>query len=237
MDPRRNEIARRWLCCLLLALPGACGQSEDPADAQLPDGATAQDGGTDTGGPGVDVGPAMDAGQGVDLGPTVDTGLSATAPTVELGGSDDAGKTFVDWSSDTVVPNLVHGIQGGEHVFVSVRVRNMDPKNMNLELHQHVVATGEQVFPSPITWFNQTLKKETVDGVWTGWYFKNGYTGFVNCPCLVTGKQVKLELIATSSDGKVTAKSTHFITPGAASALPLWDGDCNDDERDECKKP
>lgn len=227
MKRRQIETARPWLCCLLLAAASACGQSEDSADAPAADVAVAPDtaAGTDSGGPGVDVGPAPD------------TGTPVNAPTVELGGSDDAGKTFVDWSSDKIVPPLVHGIQGGEHVFVSVRVRNMDPKNMNLELHQQVVATGKEVFPSPIKWFSQTLKKETVDGVWTGWYFKNGYTGFVNCPCLVTGKQLKLELIATSNDGKVTAKSTHFITPGGPSTMPHWDGDCNDDEYPECETP
>lgn len=217
-------------CCLLLcwlALVGGCGESEGSPNTAAADVAVTADSSAT----------ADTAGPALDGGPSQDTGAPQSLPTIELGGSDNAGKTFVDWSNDKVVPPLVHGIQGGEHIYVSVRMRNMDPKSMNLELHQHIATTGEEVFPSPIKWFGQTLKKETVDGVWTGWYFRNGYTGFVNCPCLVTGKQLRLELIATSKDGKVTAKSMRLVTPGGASAMPLWDGDCNDDEYDECKMP
>ena len=222
--PTTDHIGRwRWLCCLSLTLASACGQDEPAADAAAQDTYVAA---TDSG----SSQPQTDANTGA-----VDAAKPVEVPTVELGGSDDEGKTFVDWSSDKVVPPLVHGIQGGEHIYVSVRARNMNPKNMQLELHQHIVDGGVEVFPTPIKWFNQTLKKETVDGKWTGWYFRNGYTGFVNCPCLVTGKQLKLELIATTKDGKVSAKSTRFVTPAAASAMPLWDGDCNDDEHDECK--
>ena len=174
--------------------------------------------------------------------PQTDTGTApqdaakpVKTPMVQMGGSDDEGKGFIDWSSEKEAPPLIHGIQGGEHVFFSVRVKNVDPKKMNLKLHMTMADTGEIVFPGPLSKYKQTLKKETVDGNWTGWYFKNGFIGFVHCPCLVAGQKLKFELVVTTQDGKTTMKDSHIIVPGSKKVAPHWDGDCNDDEHDQCK--
>ncbi len=209
--------ARRFALSALLAV-SACSLENEPAPDASADIINAADVATDGASVAADAVPLSDQ------------------PTAEMGGSSDEGKGFVDWKSDEEKPPLIHGIQGGEHVYFSVRVRNMDPKKMNLLLHMTDMQTGLAVFPGPLKKFKQTLKKETVDGKWTGWYFKNGFIAFVHCPCLVSGKKVKFELVVTTQDGKVTVKTSHVILPGTAKVKPHWDGDCNADEHDECAK-
>jgi|ETNmetMinimDraft_26_1059896.scaffolds.fasta_scaffold80082_2 hypothetical protein len=208
-----------------LCLAAACSPDDEPEADALPSGDTTVSAAHGTT-------PQPDGGTTATDAPRVSKG-----PVVEMGGSDDEGKGFVDWSSDKETPPLIHGIQGGEHVYFSVRVRDMNPKKMNLELSMTEVASGKAIFPTPpaLKKFNQTLKKETVDGQWTGWYFKNGYIAFVHCPCLVSGKELKFDLVVTSKDGTQSASVSHTIVPGTKKVKPHWDGDCNDDEFDECK--
>ena len=135
----------------------------------------------------------------------------ASAPMVLVGGANSDGSGFVDWSSTTPRPAIITGIQGGQHVFVSVRTRNIFPTQAKITAMVAAPETCEPNAPGPATW-KVSLKK---DGDWLTY---QGITAFVGEPCAIKDKWVRVKVEVTDQNG-VTAT-------GHADIQPTWSGAC-----------
>jgi len=143
------------------------------------------------------------------------------APAVEIGGCDDDGKGFVDWSQSKSKPPMLRGIQGGQHIWFSVKARNVSKKKLRMAVTLIVEETTRTVIPGRVE-YTSTLPE--VDG----WYFYEGARAYVKCPCQVVGKQLRAELEVIDLYGR-TASDQVWITP-------TWDGSCDHDPAGSCKK-
>ena len=63
---------------------------------------------------------------------SVSSDATDSAPQVIVGGANSDGSGFVDWSGGAARPAIITGIQGGQHVYVSVRTRNLNPQQVKI---------------------------------------------------------------------------------------------------------
>ena len=147
---------------------------------------------------------------GSDMGSASDS--SDNAPQVLVGGANSDGSGFVDWSQGTARPPIITGIQGGQHVYVSVRTRNLFPQQVKITA---IVATPVDCTPydpGPSQW-KVSLKNDD------GWLSYQGITAFVGKPCAVKDKLVRVKIEVEDQNG---VKASSY-----ADIEPTWNGACN----------
>lgn len=157
-----------------------------------------------------------------DAGSTDGGGADAQGdPAVRIGGASDEGEGFVDWSDSDALAPMIRGIQGGQHIWVSVRARNVSHKKLRMAITAVLVDSGKTVIPGRVE-YTSTLNE--VDG----WLFYEGAQSFVKCPCQVQGRQLRMKLEVIDLYGR-TADNEMVVTP-------TWDGNCDFDPAGSCKQ-
>ena len=132
-------------------------------------------------------------------------------PVFEIGGALPDGTGFVDWTSGTAQPTIELGPQGGQHVWLSVRVRNV-------VLHKaHLYVTLAQPsdcapYPQGQTEWRVPLTNQD------GWLQYSGITAYVGKPCDVRGKPVHVK-VQLNDESTPLAKAD-------ATIVPVWNGTC-----------
>ena len=116
-------------------------------------------------------------------------------PAVDVGTGVDQ---FVALHDGDPVP-IIHGIQGGYHVWGSVRAHNLAPSDVKLRFTLTRVADGAAI----------TLRTDTVD---LDDSEHLGSAVFLPDPDAVRGQACRLHLDVTDSTGRA-ASSEHLITP------------------------
>lgn len=112
-------------------------------------------------------------------------------PLMAVGGSDLDGTTFVPLDGCPELP-IIHGLQGGYHVWGSVRVRDVAPRKALLRVRLRDVATGALVPPGDVT-LSVTLESAAEAGEDGGWLERTGLPIFVADPCPIDGRVLQLE--------------------------------------------
>jgi hypothetical protein len=149
------------------------------------------------------------ADAGIDLGSASDT--TDNTPQVLVGGANSDGSGFVDWQSGIARPAIITGIQGGQHVFVSVRTRGLFPQQAKITATVATPVDCTPYDPGPSQW-KVSLKSDS------GWYGYQGITAFVGKPCAIKDKVVRVKIEVEDQNG-VTASSY-------ADIEPTWNGAC-----------
>jgi len=139
-------------------------------------------------------------------------GATPTQPTAWVGGANDDGSGFVDWRSGTARPTIIMGPQGGQHVYVSVRVAALWPKKIRMGVEMRDAQTGEVVKPGRIE-ITSSLKADEA------WMAYAGMTAFVKEPCKISDRKMKVHLDVSDLYG-VKATDDAVITPH-------WAGYCS----------
>ena len=150
-----------------------------------------------------------------------DASDATNTPQVRVGGANDQGKGFVDWSDDKATPAMLRGIQGGQHIWFSVKARNVSAKKLRMAVTLIVDETTKAVIPGRVEY---TSTPPEVDG----WYLYQGARAYVKCPCQVVGRKLRVDLEVVDLYGR-TASEQVWITP-------TWDGNCDFDPAGSCKK-
>lgn len=186
-------LTLRIALCLLLAAAGTgCGAGGAGADA------------------------ASAAQDAVTL-PGDGSATAVSGPTAVVGGSDDAGNGFVDWSSGMFSPAIIHGPQGGQHIWVSAKTQNLYPKKARIAVTMYQETPGpteEMVKPGRVE-VTGTLKSWPAPPELPGpWLLYAGLPAFVSEPCKITGRKIRVELEISDLYG---VKATH-----KAWIVPKW---------------
>ena len=137
---------------------------------------------------------------------------SDNTPQVLVGGANTDGSGFVDWSTGSARPPIVTGIQGGQHVFVSVRTRNLFPQQVKITSMVASPVDCTPYDPGPAQW-KVSLKSDD------GWLGYQGITAFVGKPCAVKDKLVRVKVEVEDQNG---VKASGF-----ADIEPTWSGSCD----------
>ena len=170
---------------------------------------------------------ALGCGYGVpvpanDAGST--DGLNADSggpPAVRIGGANEEGEGFIDWNAGEAFAPMIRGIQGGQHIWVSVRARNVSHKKLRMAITATLIDSGKIVIPGRVE-YTSTLS--TTDG----WLFYEGAQSFVKCPCQVQGRKLRVRLEVVDLYGRT---ATH-----EATITPTWDGNCDFEPAGSCKQ-
>jgi hypothetical protein len=155
----------------------------------------------------------------VDGGPAAEVaGADADSlPLAQVGGANELGEGFVDWSAGAPAAAILRGPQGGQHIWVSALTRNLWYKKARVAVTLYVEATGaadEMVKPGRVE-VTGTLKSADQ----AGWLIYAGLPAFVKEPCKIMNKRVRVEL-EVSDLYAVKATDKAWITP-------TWDGYCD----------
>lgn len=143
---------------------------------------------------------------------------SDNTPQVLVGGSNSDGTGFVDWSNSAIGsggiprPPIIIGPQGGQHVYVSVRTRNLFPQQVKITATVATPADCTPYDPGPSHW-SVSLKSDD------GWLGFQGITAFIAKPCDVKDKVVRVKVEVVDKDG---LSASNF-----ADIQPTWSGTCN----------
>lgn len=139
---------------------------------------------------------------------------------VELGGADDEGQQFVDWSSGQATPKMVRGPQGGQHIWVRTRSTGLWPKKARIDVTMTLIDSGQVVKPGTVP--NMPMLEEQQDGS----ALSPGITAYVKCPCQVVGRLVRVRAQIVDLYG--------LVGDGEATIRPTWDGDCTTPPSGNC---
>jgi len=199
----RGSVLASLVATLLAAACGSKDASLLLADGGLSiDGGPALDGGLADGGR--DAGPSPGGGAdggddaGFDAGPPdagADAGPRDGGPVGPVFGDADAGAiveigtgqfTFEHPADGGV--EIVCGPQGGQHVWVSIRAKNLDPRSTNLIIAMRPAAGG-----TAICGLNIREADLFPPEIANGWVEYAGIRCTVQEPALVAGQQMRLE--------------------------------------------
>ncbi len=142
-------------------------------------------------------------------------------PKVLVGGADENGAGFVDWSDDKAKPPMLRGMQGGQHVWFSVKARNVSPKKLRMAVTLIIDETAKAVIPGRVEY---TSTPPEVDG----WYLYQRARAYVKCPCQVVGKKLRVQLEVTDLYGRAASDEVWIE--------PTWDGNCDFEPAGSCKQ-
>ena len=147
-----------------------------------------------------------------DGGATADT--PAEAPLAQVGGADDEGKGFVDWSSGAFEPPIIRGPQGGQHIWVSAHIRNVYPNKARVAVTMYLGSGAQAKVVSPGR--VEMIGNLKGDG---DWLIYPGIAAFVKEPCKIYGQSVRVDLEVDDLYGR-RASDHQWIRP-------TWDGPCD----------
>lgn len=142
-----------------------------------------------------------------------DPGGPPQKPKAIVGGSCDNGSGFIDWHGVEERPAIIRGIQGGQHIWASVRTQGLWAKKIRLSVEMFDAETGDVMKPGKV---EITTSLKLNDG--QGWLLYAGIPAFVQKPCNVMDRKLKVRFEANDLYG-VQAVSEAFIRP-------TWDGFC-----------
>lgn len=133
---------------------------------------------------------------------------SSAAPTVQLGGTDDGGDGFVDWTGGNATPQLMNvGAQVSlRHIWLGVRMKNMQAQHVHFKIEFFDAATGASLPPGST---EITTGFKDRDGDWLAY---SGMPGFLKDPCKVKDRKLNARLTLTDPSGSVGV-SEATITP------------------------
>jgi len=139
-----------------------------------------------------------------------DTGADsgAAAPMVQLGGTDDGGDGFVDWSGGSATPQLMNaGSQVSlRHIWLGVRMKNMQPQHVHFKIEFFDATTGASLPPGST---EITTGFKIRDGDWLSY---SGMPGFLKDPCKIKGRKLRARMTLTDPSGS-TAVTEEVIIP------------------------
>lgn len=137
-----------------------------------------------------------------------------------VGGSDLDGLAFVPLDDCPELP-IIHGIQGGYHVWGSVHVRDVSPIKALVRVRLRDMASGELVAPGDVT---LSLDLDTVPDADGGppWLERNGLPVYVADPCPIDGHELRLEGKVVDLYGVEREAEGCLI----ARMLPEWRASC-----------
>ena len=145
---------------------------------------------------------------------------ASTEIRVELGGADDEGLLFVDWSSGDATPKMVRGPQGGQHIWVRTRSEGLWHKKARIDVTMTLIDSGNVVKPGTVP-VMPTLEVQE-----DGSALSPGITAYVKCPCQIVGRAVRVRAEIVDLYGLTGA--------GEATIHPTWYGDCNSPPSGNC---
>lgn len=128
-------------------------------------------------------------------------------PSIEVGGSRTDGVGFVPWRGQNFQPAIIHGPQGGHHIWLSVKTKNLWKDKLLLTTTMFLDASP--VKPGPI----QRIVSVKPQGEYEE---LDGLIHYVDNPADIVGKNLRVTVDALDLYGVVTS-DTAFITP-------TWDG-------------
>jgi len=150
--------------------------------------------------------------------PAADPGSpdASTSPWASVGGANEMGEGFVVWTDGKGQPEILKGPQGGQHIWVSARTRNLHPKKARVAVTMHVEgpAGDEMVKPGRVEIIGTLKSEPDFDGL-----LYAGLPAFVKEPCKIMNKKVRVELEVDDLYG-VHAAAKAWISP-------VWKGYCD----------
>lgn len=139
-----------------------------------------------------------------------------------VGGAQDDGTGFVDWSDGTVKPRMIRGPQGGQHIWVTVRMTGLSPKQLKMTVEMRRQDNGKIVKPGAVPIIASLAKSKTKPDV----YEFGRLTAFVKCPCQIAGAPVRVNLKLDDIYGRTFSTSAHI--------RPQWSEDCSEPPSTSC---
>ncbi len=128
---------------------------------------------------------------------------------LELGGSDNSGKTWVDWSSGDAEAEMQPGPQGCCHVWVSMRSPALKPGKVKLSMEMFLVDSGVRVLRGELKLTSQFKAEPAPAHLF-------GVPGFIDCPCAVGGRLLRVQATATDANG-TQVKGEGTFTPSVSA--------------------
>ncbi|MBI5608291.1 MAG: hypothetical protein HY902_05370 [Deltaproteobacteria bacterium] len=153
-----------------------------------------------------------DAGDGKAADLAAD--VTDTTPRVQVGGADDGGNGFVDWSSGSYPATLIHGPQGGQHIWVSAKTKNLFPNKARVSVTMYLEsASGDELVKPGTTTVTGTLKPFPAPPELPGeWLIYAGLPAFVSQPCKLAQQKVRVQVEVSDLYG-VVASNKAWIRP------------------------
>jgi len=109
-----------------------------------------------------------------------------------IGGASDSGETFTSLEGCPQV-HIIHGPQGGFHIWISVRVRNVSPKKAEIHVRMEDAETKATVKPGETTLtVNLMLAAGSQKTDPLPWYEYTGVPAFVKDPCTIHGRKLRV---------------------------------------------
>lgn len=134
-------------------------------------------------------------------------------PAAWIGGSDADGQTFVDWKSGTAFAAIISGPQGGQHIWVSVRVKHVSPVKLRMGVQMIDSETCDLVKPGRVEITHTMIPKP--DGI----FEYTGIPAFVKEPCKIKSRKLRVHLDISDMYG--------LETEAEATITPQYDGFCS----------
>ena len=129
------------------------------------------------------------------------------APVVKVGGSTPFGLGFIDWSGEPHSAEVLTGPQGGQHIWISARTRNMAVTTATMAVTLLLeTPTGDVLVKPGRVEMARKAEQNGVDIIYAG------LPAFVKEPCKVKGQRVRVELDIRDQAGNVAADKA-WITP------------------------
>ena len=156
------------------------------------------------------------------VAPAEDAGEAGPAPSLELG----TGLLAFESVADGATVPLVAGSQGGRHVDVALRLRDIDPVGLTVEYDGFDAATGEVLF-TPVQRFLSPTGLVMEDGAW----IRAGDRLVVDeprvSPADLDGRRVRLTASARGRNGERASDTIEVVlrlSSGIDAGVPRPDG-------------
>lgn len=156
---------------------------------------------------------AVDASQAATPGDATGASQGGALPVV-LGGATDDDAGWLDWSLPSTTATLIHGPQGGYHLWVSLCVPESYGNEPKVALTMRLQASGAKVLPGLV---QLTAKLVPIPGR-EGWLCRVGIPSFVDCPCEISGHLVRVRAAVTTPTATGWAEAT--IRPMPVTGQP-----------------
>lgn len=141
--------------------------------------------------------------------------VTDTTPRVQVGGADDGGNGFIDWSSGSYPATVIHGPQGGQHIWVSAKTKNLFPNKARVSVTMFLESPGaaDEVVKPGTTTVTGTLKPFPAPPELPGeWLIYAGLPAFVSQPCKIAQQKLRVQIEVSDLYG-VLASNKAWIRP------------------------
>ncbi|HAN07013.1 MAG TPA: hypothetical protein DCP89_00805 [Acidimicrobiaceae bacterium] len=143
-------------------------------------------------------------------------------PLAVIGGANDDGKDWVDWSAGDGTPPMLRGPQGGQHVWVSIRMQGLNPVKLKMTVEMRLKGTAKIVQPGAVPVMRSIPPAKDEPNT----YQFSGITAFVKCPCQVADKSIEISLKLDDIYGRTASTS--------AVIRPTWAENCSGQQPPSC---